>query len=128
MTDQPTTRRLADHYRSPPPHDGCPCCDALSIVLFTELWLKHTRRPFPRAADRRMRVDNKARLVIGELTVDPVGDGLIVVAERGSKVFAFDAGRIHRFEPGEWVDTLATVHADLHVRYGFSAYAHRWLN
>jgi hypothetical protein len=55
------------------------------------------------------------------LTVDPVHGGLIIVTERGNEVLAFDVDKIHKFEPGEWVEVLATAHADLHHRYGSSA-------
>jgi hypothetical protein len=65
-----------------------------------------------------MRIDEEVRLVIGSLTVDPGDDGPIIVTEHGNEVFAFDEKRVHRFEPGVWVDTLATVHADLQIRYG----------
>jgi hypothetical protein len=113
----------AKHYQSPPPHDGCAACDALSIVVFMQTWLNHARRPLPKAAGRQMTLDEEGRVVIGELTVDTVEnrDGLIVVTEHGNEAFAFDADKIHKFEPCERVTTLATVLADLHRRYGASA-------
>jgi len=41
-----------------------------------------------------MALDERDRLVIGPLTIDPVSGGIIVVSEHGKEVFAFDAEKI----------------------------------
>jgi hypothetical protein len=122
---------IRDHHSRPGrlPHEGCPCCDAVRLVLFVVQWGEHHGGTFDvTAAGYRATIDERDRLVVGGLAIefgDDPNPGRIAVWTGDKEVLAFDEDRFEKLQDGPWITELTTIVAAFETKFGKNA-PERW--
>ena len=119
----------ADHYSSTPPHQFCPCCDALWIVtilipewmeLMNEVEDEFNLHAGPYSTD----IDDHDRVTVGGLAFPyrgPPDPTRISVWIGDKEVFAFNEKAIEKIEQGPWITELTRIAASFYSKYAKEA-------